>query len=436
MNKKIIIHQPVIYTCESEFFKKAVRLAAVVDCIDENENLISNRECYYEFDNKYAEYLVDDRSDAFVLGLLSMAMENGEDIECEAPLSERLYFQLTEQYIPMVGKYNSLFPMRSIKLSSKTICENIVSCGGVATGCSGGVDSFYTIEKYRDTNINKLTHLVCSSSGTLDHDDIRIRHNYKKLLDSVYKIGNEADLQVIGCYNNIYEFYSYPYKSFHTFFTTTFCSVPYALNKLISVYYANSGMPIDAFTLDITTIKDRDCSSFDIFTTQLISTNTLTVYSSGQEVTRNEKVKYIANSQLASNNLSVCGIEMDGAKITNGKINCSKCKKCLRTMLSLYTIGKLNNYKSAFDVEDFIENKIKYIGSIIAYDHVEFTQESFENAKENGIKIPKASYLYAYFVFIPLEFLRKTLRRFTFIKQIGYKLGLDYYMHGYRRGKN
>ncbi len=438
MIKKLLIRTPSVTDAVSMFFEQGVRLSAVIESLDEEGRTVSEKTCYFEFSSEYKAYLDDGRSDAFVLGLLSAAMEYGYDIGFEAPISKRLCYQLDNFYIPLISRFNEKYPMHCIALDGPVTEKSAACAGAVATGCSGGVDSFYTIVKYRDgLHGEKLTHLVCSSSGTLDHNIDRINKSYRKILDYVRRIGADAGLPVIGCFNNLYEFYAYPYKSFNTFFTTTFCAVALALDKLVSIYYVNSGIPENVVDLDITTVPGRDCSVFDVFTVQCLCTESTTFYSSGFETAnRNEKIAFLADDSLAQKYLAVCGAEMDGADIPYDVFNCSKCKKCIRTMFSLYAINKLDGFSKTFDTNDFKRNLGKRIGAALAYDHKEFNDVSIRTAKENGVGIPATAFLYKWFVFIPLELCRRAFRRFPLIKKIGYALKIDYFMGGYRRGKN
>ena len=170
MRKIIKIGKPYIKECNNSYvFGKSVLLCADVTMENPNNKKTETKECYFEFDKKYKNYLCDVRSDAFVMGLLTTAMENDMDIEFESPLSERLYYQLTTYYIPMVAKNNSNYPMYNIKIIGPTDNTVISNMKAVATGCSGGVDSFYTIAKHSSNDIPKsfkITHIIYSSSGT------------------------------------------------------------------------------------------------------------------------------------------------------------------------------------------------------------------------------------------------------------------------------
>ena len=83
--KSLIISKP----CIVELGKKVLLQA---DIISEK----FNKPYFFEVESKYADYLCEQRADAFVLGLLYFAMVNGYNIKCEAPMSEKLFYQLTQ----------------------------------------------------------------------------------------------------------------------------------------------------------------------------------------------------------------------------------------------------------------------------------------------------------------------------------------------------
>ena len=58
----------------------------------------------------------------------------------------------------------------------------------------------------------------------------------------------------------------------------------------------------------------------------------------GCEARRIEKVEFIAGFDAALNNLRVCHLKGSN----EGAYNCSRCSKCVRTMLSLEVAGKLS----------------------------------------------------------------------------------------------
>jgi hypothetical protein len=75
------------------------------------------------------------------------------------------------------------------------------------------------------------------------------------------------------------------------------------------------------------------------------SSTDLQILHDGLRFTRLEKVRLVAEWDVALQNLRVC------TSNTPGLLNCGKCEKCVRTMTELLAIGKLEQ-AHAFPVQD------------------------------------------------------------------------------------
>ena len=51
---------------------------------------------WYSVDKRYEPYLVTERLDGFLVGLLPLAMSCGEEVQLQAPISEKLYFDFVK----------------------------------------------------------------------------------------------------------------------------------------------------------------------------------------------------------------------------------------------------------------------------------------------------------------------------------------------------
>ena len=104
----IQIGKPYIYKTNEE----KVRLCSVVN-YDGNDN-----EIWYEVDKEYGEFLCHERADAFLLAFLPYAMAFKHDIEIEGAVSEKLFYQLINYYIPALSKFTKYY--NSIKIIANT----------------------------------------------------------------------------------------------------------------------------------------------------------------------------------------------------------------------------------------------------------------------------------------------------------------------------
>ena len=70
--------------------------------IDENHSRLSCdifvdnelRNVWFDVDKEYERYLCTERSDAYLIGLLSWAMRLNHDIECVAPVTDELLYNI------------------------------------------------------------------------------------------------------------------------------------------------------------------------------------------------------------------------------------------------------------------------------------------------------------------------------------------------------
>lgn len=121
------------------------------------------RELWFSLPEKYEEYILRENLDAMLIGVLFYAMQHKEDIILSSPISEKLYYNLTNYYqhilalqIPYLHKINLYAPA----------LENGLLSGrsqAVGIGFSGGVDAFCTfIDHSNETILEgfRLTHLT------------------------------------------------------------------------------------------------------------------------------------------------------------------------------------------------------------------------------------------------------------------------------------
>lgn len=186
----------ILQNCENG----RVRLCA--DIIDDSEKTL-----YFEVDSEFKEFLVVENSDAFVLGLLHHAMNEGKNIACEIGVTGQLLFQLRNYYIPIISR--NMPDLYSVKIYADSLATINNNEKGVVTGNSGGVDSFYTILKYnKEPNQEfKLTHLIFNNISTEDSDDSRIRKVFEKDILEKNAIAKEVGLVPVNLYSNLYAFY-------------------------------------------------------------------------------------------------------------------------------------------------------------------------------------------------------------------------------------
>lgn len=368
---------------------------------------------YYEVDAQYEKYLCTERSDAFLISLLQYAMFYGYDITWCSPVTERLIYQLKTMYIPVLAEVaNDQF--HSINLAGSLANRNIkkdIHC--VATGASGGIDSFYTVMRHL-TDIEesfKLTHLfyVAISNNVTSLESLR--KEYENGNKTINKISKELNLPIITLFSNESEFY---YTGIVNGGALRYVGMVYALQKLFSIYYLSSG-----FKFVDMKIKKGDSHYYDLFNLFCVSTKSIQFYSTGGEVGRPEKTSYIEKFEVVKKYLHVCNF--------NDTQNCSKCDKCFRTMFSLYADGILENFQAVFDLKKFYKYKRKYMIRMI-YRKSIYDNEIIKKFKVNNKDISLIILLEGIAI-RPFYLLWQKIQRNKILMKIFYKAKLDYILY-------
>lgn len=339
------------------------------------------KELYFEVNNEYSDFLCDSLYDSFVVSLLPYAIKHGEDITINGYISSKLYYQLKTYLIPLLCK---TFNKKNININTK-IKENKYKGKGVGASISCGVDSFYTLlnhtnQKDKNYNITHLTFFNAGSNG--DYGGDKSRELFKKRVRYVQKFCKENNYKLITVDTNINEFLMMNHEKTHTF-RTLGCVL--ALQKLFSKYYFASGLPFNGSHID-----ELDTAYYDILNVQCLSNENISFYCSGIEVTRQEKIEYISNFKETYKWLNVC---------VKDENNCCKCEKCIRTMIALESIGKLEKYNKVFNLKYYYNNKNKILGKALKYNRDRMKSELYNEIikayKKNKVKIPFISYVYS-----------------------------------------
>lgn len=299
-----------------------------------------------EVDKKYAQYICYEHSDAFVVALLHYAITNNQDIVCEAPMNEDLYYQISTYTIDALTKWSP--NMHKITLEAEIDSQRLPCANKVGTGISCGIDSFHALALHADIKMNRhrITHLLFNNTGS-HGEGAAAEKLYNERRNRIESFCTQNGFNLIELNSNIKSTFKQNHLLSHTY--TSMFSV-FCLQKLFSIYYYASGHTINDFTIKDTDIIDP--ANYDFFLLQSFSTENLKLYSEGACLTRLEKTKEVAKYKPSYNFLNVC---------VRTSENCGKCEKCRRTLLALDAIGGLDYYSSVFDIDYYKNNKIEYL---------------------------------------------------------------------------
>ena len=282
--------------------------------VDGDKNVL-----WYEVEKKYAEYLTNERADAFVVGLLWYALKHQHDIQVLSPMSERLYYTINKYLTPLMAEVRGY---KTIRLFCEELAsEPIPNANAVGAGFIGSHKDFGGEVAFRV---------------------------FKKRLEIVKACADELGKELITVDSNLSDFLQMGFGPTNTQRTI---SAVLTLQKLFKNYYHSSAIHLKDFELSL------DPSGYDIFNLNMLSTENTSLFSSCTNYTRVDKTRMVAEFEPSYKYLNVC--EM-------GVFNCGKCSKCLRTLLTLEIIGALDKYKSIFNVKAYLERRSNYIARVKA----------------------------------------------------------------------
>lgn len=339
------------------------------------ESIQGSETLWYSLHESFAN-LVSDSCDAPLVGLLIPAMANGEDIYINGMISERLLYNLSGPFQSLLQK---IIPsLRRVKIYPDDVCHDKAGrAPGVATGFSGGIDSYSVLEDHYYSNISdrfKVTHLLFNNVGSHGTGGERLfLERYKRLLPATERLG----LQFLMTNSNLGSFYSKKlnFQQTHTLRNT---SVALLLQSGIGRYmYASAYNYSDVFVG-----PTHSMAYIDTITLPLLSTDNLDAFSVGSEYTRVEKTLQVAEVPDSYRFLDVCV----NARNTSGYTNCSMCWKCLRTLVTLDIAGNLESYSSSFDLDIYKNQRGKYITTLIESDDP-LLREIVQFAKERNYSL-------------------------------------------------
>lgn len=402
-----MIHIGKLYLIKTD---EAVRLNSDIKMQFGNDTY--ERTFFYEVEKRWGKYLVTEISDAFVIAFLELAMEKDADIYFDTPASEDLIYNLQTYMIPILA-YN-IKELSIVNLYGDITNMKIDTEGVVGTGFSGGVDSFYSVLSHRNIRFKskEVTHVLlgvngAALSGINEELDKFWFEGEKERFEPITK---ELGVELIAVNSNISLLNDYKkYLLGGDFIVTS--SFVHALCKLFGLYYWASAVRANEFEFN----KD-DGNLMELFAVPLASTSGLIFVLDGDQVSRIEKVEFIADNKVVQKSITVCG-ELE---------NCGGCDKCLRTMGELYALGKLDKFKLRFPVEQYLAHPARYLAREIGLDaqHSLYVKEIFSKMKENGIHIPFVTYIKGYLIYKPFHYFRPRLKGNKFLEFIYHRMGV------------
>lgn len=357
----LIIEKP--YLCEKDDRKYLISHVK-----DEAQNI--EEDLWYATDKEYAEYLAVEVADAFLIGLLQPAIKYNQAIKINAPISERIAYNLNEiKHIIGIAQNNT-----EIADNLQISYEGYVNvCGktcNVGCGCSLGVDSFAAMLEHLSSNCpseHRITHFTYFNVGAMGYVNLQqAKESYEKDLKLVKAFAKKLNIPVVCLESNISKWH----KDFDFDDSGHFrnMSAILSIQKLFRRYLYASSFSVDDFQYN-----SKLMGYYESLLFPLLSTTNTEIIIANPTMNRVDKTSYIIDNPLTKKYLYVCWKELIVNKWPNSKIakikdnylNCTRCDKCLRTLLAIDLFGKLDEYNGIFDIAYYRSIKDSYIAKVL-----------------------------------------------------------------------
>lgn len=302
---------------------------------------------WYSLPARLADYIVTDAYDSFVLAALPLAMRTGERLIVRGPMSEKLFYNLTSNYIKILHLANPQYD--EVTIDPDSLEAHIAPSSairGAACGFSGGVDSFYTLQRHTQESVSssyRLKYLIFNNVGGHGQKYFDEAHNiFESRFKQVSPIADELGLEMIKVDSNLnYALRDLPFPETHT---VRNASAALLLQPLFSKFLYSSGLPYSE--QGFRNPAERFHDYIDSQTVHLLGTERTECILVGAEKGRIEKLEALKDYAPAHRYLNVC----INLRAEPG-LNCCSCEKCLRTLTILEANGSLEKFGNVFDLQ-------------------------------------------------------------------------------------
>ena len=366
---------------------------------------LADNTMWFAVKDENAYMLSDDVYDAFMLVPLYLGMYYKEDIHIHGCVSKKLYKNVMNYLQRILCDFSDDLSRINITVDGFKTADGEPEI--IGTGISCGVDSLTTIydryvnEDDSDYKINGLFFYNCGSHGEYGQESERL---FFERYDLNKSAADELGLPVYLINSNLHAFvYSVGHDQNIGHLARYSCIL--SLQRAVKKYYISSTYSYNEI---IRFSSDIDLAEFsESYSIPLICTEHLELVVDGCQYTRSQKTEHIADWDIAQKYMNVC---VDASAEGH---NCSKCGKCLRTLIALEALGKLENFSGVFDITTYKRHSFAYRCYIVLHkDKEAFSNDNYNFARQHGLKFPP--YLVAWLYLFPRRafgLAKKLLRR-------------------------
>lgn len=295
-------------------------------------------------------------ADAMLPPGLLLAMATGQMLELQAPVSKQLLKNSYTVQDIFCSWHPNKMKRAQILAPMRTHQPKQVNKLALST-FTGGVDSFYTLDK----NAEEISNILFVHGFDVPLKDKELRARMSAHLTAA---SNTADKTLIEGASNIRRF----------------------LNPHLTWSKISHGAAITSFVMLLSAHHDRfyfpaSYTYADLYPwgshprlDPLWSTEYLKVIHDGAEASRVDKTRMIAENPSAQRHLRICFQK-------KGEYNCGVCSKCIRTKIALELAGVLDRFETLDNAIDL--NALRQLGVKSESDRI-FAQENLDFARDQN----------------------------------------------------
>lgn len=299
------------------------------------------RKClWFHYSDNYKPEALN--ADAFLIYLVRYAMIFNRDIVSKVPVHYELLNSINRLLIPAMKLAH--VDNAKMKVSAPVLAmEDCRQAPGVATGLSCGVDSFYALLNHYQTGDKNLdvTHLFFFD---MFHTDIN--HEWETF-NYCQKVASELGFSIIRVCTNVLKVLEMNWFPMHLY--SLFAGIN-SMQNIIGKYYLASTFHVT--DVDMNNALWTDPAHYELLMIKALHHKDMEIYIEGP-VTRIDKTDFIADFPIAQNRLSVCWPRPYNS--------CGICPKCVRTLVDLEALGKLDKFGTIFDLAHYKANRDWYL---------------------------------------------------------------------------
>jgi len=320
--------------------------------------------------------LVLDRADSFVLVALILAMQHGEDLAIEPPVSDLLAMSLDDLvaiYVPQDPR-NHLISVVAPSRSAGPGREG----RGTVVALSGGLDSFFALLTHKiacPPQNPPITHAFYSDMVLAPGEGARER--FRLLADARRGIVGALDIPLHVVSSNMSELLGpWPRSNY----TARNAATAHLFAPVCSLALQGAGHIYRKVIIGKPHTSPPETIVVPRFSSELLHQRLI-----GGTHRRIHKLAELVDVPLFQRELRVCWREPE--RIGFSIPNCGACPKCLRTLLGIEIVGRREDFAESFDLDAYRTKRDAFVLECAYHPTDWFAAELLPAARERGVDL-------------------------------------------------